>query len=43
MEREDRAQELTAYLKGIQKDLDDRTADIPEEDKAQCLCGGCFF
>lgn len=41
--KEDRAQELTAYLKGIQKDLDDRTADIPEEDKPSVYVAGVSF
>ena len=30
---EDRAETLTAYLRCVQKDLDDRTASIPEESK----------
>ena len=30
---ESRATELTNYLKGIQKDLDDRTKDIPDSEK----------
>lgn len=41
--KEDRAQELTAYLKGIQKDLDNRTADIPEEDKPSVYVAGVSF
>lgn len=41
--KEDRAQELTAYLKGIQKDLDDRTADIPEDDKPSVYVAGVSF
>ena len=41
--KEDRAQALTAYLKGIQKDLDDRTADIPEEDKPSVYVAGVSF
>ena len=41
--KEDRAQELTAYLKGIQKDLDDRTADIPEEEKPSVFVAGVSF
>ena len=40
---EDRAAELTAYLKGIQKDLDARTASIPEEEKPTVYVGGVSF
>lgn len=40
---EDRAKELTAYLKGIQADLDSRTADIPEEDKPTVYVAGVSF
>ena len=40
---EDRAQTLTAYLRGVQKDLDDRTASIPEESKPTCYVGGVSF
>ena len=38
-----RAIELTDYLKDIQKDLDDRTKDIPEEDKPSVYVGGVSF
>lgn len=38
-----RADELTAYLKGIQKDLEDRTRDIAEEDKPSVYVGGVSF
>lgn len=38
-----RATELTAYLKGIQKDLEDRTKDIPEADKPSVYVGGVSF
>ena len=38
-----RAAELTAYLEGIEKDLDDRTRDIPEEDKPSVYVGGVSF
>ena len=38
-----RATELTDYLKDIQKDLDDRTKDIPEEDKPSVYVGGVSF
>ena len=38
-----RATELTDYLKGIQKDLDDRTKDIPESSKPSVYVGGVSF
>lgn len=38
-----RAGELTAYLKGIQADLNSRTADIPEEDKPTVYVAGVSF
>lgn len=38
-----RATELTDYLKGIQKDLSDRTKDIPEEKKPSVYVGGVSF
>ena len=41
--KQDRADELTAYLKGIQKDLDDRTKDIPESSKPTVYVGGVSF
>ena len=40
---EDRAAELTAYLEEIQKDLDARTASIPEEEKPSVYVGGVSF
>ena len=40
---EDRAKDLTAYLKSIQKDLDDRTASIAEDAKPTCYVGGVSF
>ena len=40
---EDRANELTSYLNGIQKDLTDRTKDIPEESKPSVYVGGVSF
>lgn len=40
---EDRAETLTAYLRDVQKDLDDRTASIPEESKPTCYVGGVSF
>lgn len=41
--KQPRAQELTTYLNGIQKDLNDRTANIPEEDKPSVYVGGVSF
>lgn len=41
--QEKRAGELTEYLKGIQKDLDQRTGSIPEEKKPSCYVGGVSF
>ena len=38
-----RATELTDYLKGIQKDLSDRTKNIPEADKPSVYVGGVSF
>ena len=40
---ENRATELTAYLKGIQKDLDDRTKDIPDSEKPAVYVAGVSF
>ena len=40
---EDRAEDLTAYLKSIQKDLDDRTASIAEDAKPTCYVGCVSF
>ena len=41
--KEDRAEELTTYLKGIEADLADRTAGVAEEDKpAVYVCGVSF-
>ena len=40
---EQRATELTNYLKDIQKDLDDRTKDIPESSKPSVYVGGVSF
>ena len=40
---EDRAAELAEYLKGIQKDLDDRTRDIPDSEKPSVYVGGVSF
>ena len=41
--KEDRAKELTDYLKGIQKDLDERTKDIPADEKPTVYVGGVSF
>ena len=41
--KEDRAKELTDYLKGIQQDLDQRTRDIPEAEKPAVYVGGVSF
>ena len=40
---ESRAAELTAYLQDIQKDLDDRTRDIPDSEKPSVYVGGVSF
>ena len=40
---ENRAGELTHYLEGIQKDLSDRTKDIPESSKPFVYVGGVSF
>lgn len=40
---EKRATELTEYLKGIQRDLDDRTKDIPESEKPSVYVAGVSF
>ena len=40
---ETRATELTNYLKGIQKDLDERTKDIPESEKPSVYVAGVSF
>ena len=39
----DRANTLTTYLQAIQKDLNDRTKDIPEEEKPTVYVGGVSF
>ena len=41
--KETRATELTDYLKGIRKDLDDRTLNIPEDEKPSVYVGGVSF
>ena len=41
--KKERADELTAYLKGIGQDLQDRTKDIAESDKPTVYVGGVSF
>lgn len=41
--RQTRAAELTDYLKGIQKDLDDRTKNIPDTEKPAVYVAGVSF
>lgn len=40
---ETRAAELTAYLESLQKDLDDRTKNIPDSEKPSVYVGGVSF
>ena len=40
---ESRAEELTAYLKGIQEDLDSRTRNIPDSEKPSVYVAGVSF
>ena len=40
---ENRATELADYLKGLKKDLDDRTKDIPDNEKPSVYVGGVSF
>lgn len=40
---ESRAAELTAYLESIQKELDEKTRDIPEGEKPSVYVGGVSF
>lgn len=40
---EKRAEELTTYLKGIQKDLDERTAKVADDKKPSVYVGGVAF
>ena len=40
---ESQATELSNYLKSIQKDLDDRTKDIPDSEKPSVYVGGVSF
>ena len=40
---ENRSTELTAYLKGIQTDLDNRTKNIPDAEKPSVYVGGVSF
>ena len=41
--KEDRANQLTDYLQGIQMDLDNRTKDIPDSEKPSVYVGGVSF
>ena len=41
--KKSRADQLTAYLQGIAKDLDHRTKDIPSEQKPSVYVGGVSF
>ena len=41
--KQDRAEKLTDYLKGVQKDLNDRTKDIPDSEKPTVYVGGVSF
>jgi len=41
--KQDRAAELNNYLKGLQKDLTDRTKNIPESEKPSVYVGGVSF
>ena len=40
---QDRATELTGYLKGVEEDLDVRTRDIPEEERPTVYVAGVSF
>jgi len=41
--RQERAEELIAYIKGLEEDLARRTKDIPEEEKPTVYAGGISF
>ena len=41
--KQDRAAELTDYLQDLQKDLDERTKDIPDSSKPSVYVGGVSF
>ncbi len=41
--RQERADELISYIKGLEEDLALRTGDIPEEDKPTVYAGGISF
>ncbi len=41
--KQNRATELTAYLKGLEKDLSDRTQDVPDSEKPSVYVGGVSF
>lgn len=41
--REERAQELTAYMDEVKADLENRTSQVPEEEKPQVYVGGVSY
>ncbi|HHX67908.1 MAG: ABC transporter substrate-binding protein [Miniphocaeibacter sp.] len=41
--KEDRAKDLTDYIKSLQRDLDNRTKNIPEDEKPSVYVGGISF
>ena len=41
--KQERATELTAYLQSLQKDLEDRTKDVPDSQKPAVYVGGVSF
>ncbi|MGB9780248.1 iron ABC transporter substrate-binding protein [Caldanaerobacter sp.] len=41
--KEDRARELVNYIKGVQKDLQDRTKDVPDDKKPTVYVGALGF
>ncbi|WP_459129887.1 iron ABC transporter substrate-binding protein [Guggenheimella bovis] len=43
LDKKERTEELTTYLKGIEKDLSDRTKDIPDDKKPSVYVGGVSF
>jgi iron complex transport system substrate-binding protein len=42
-DRQERADELIAYIKGLEQDLTDRTKDIKDEDKPTVYAGGISY
>lgn len=43
LHKEDRCKEVVDYLKGWQEDLNNRTKDIPDENKPKVFTGACSF